>query len=112
MGAAPSTFAASGTDVTTATPVGVVSDTTAVSIPPFGMCMSPSNPEVAAATAAAMGVLTPQPCMPVVSGPWSPGSSSVTIAGEAALDDSSQCSCGWGGDISITSAGQSDATDG
>ena len=77
-----------------------------VNLMPFGMCMSPSNPQVAAATAAALGVLTPQPCVPMTMQPWSPGSTTVQIAGLAALNDSSTCQCMWGGTITITSAGQ------
>ena len=41
-----------------------------VNISGFGMCASPTNPQVAAATAAALGVLTPQPCMFVSAAPW------------------------------------------
>ena len=48
-------------------------------IPSFGMCMSLKNPQVATATSAAQGVLTPQPCMPVIVAPWSPGSATVTL---------------------------------
>lgn len=111
MGAAPATFAATGASVSTASPVGVVTDTTMASIPGFGMCSSLANPQVASATSAAQGVLTPQPCLPVIVSPWSPGSSRVTVQGVPALDDSSQCSCGWGGSITVTSAGQGDVTD-
>jgi hypothetical protein len=77
-----------------------------VNIGGFGMCISPANPMVAAATAAAFGVLTPMPCIPATSGPWSPGSSLKTIKGLAALLDSDKCSCNWAGTISITDAGQ------
>lgn len=77
-----------------------------VNIMPFGMCTSPTNPAVAAATAAAMGVLTPQPCVPVTPSPWVPGSPTVLIGNAAALNDASICNCLWAGVISITSAGQ------
>ena len=79
-----------------------------VNIMPFGMCISMSNPQVAAATSAAMGVLTPQPCVPMTTAPWQPGSTSVTIAGQAAVSDSCQLVCQWGGQIQVTSAGQTD----
>lgn len=75
-------------------------------IPTFGMCISPSNPQVAAATAAAMGVLTPQPCIPATSAPWSPGATTVKIGQFAALVQSDTCQCMWGGVITITSPGQ------
>jgi hypothetical protein len=68
-----------------------------VNIMPFGMCQSPSNPTVAAATAAALGVLTPMPCVPASSAPWVPGA--------PALDNVSKCMCNWGGVIGFTNAG-------
>ena len=74
-------------------------------IAPFGMCMSPSNPQVAAATSAALGVLTPQPCIPVTAAPWAPGSPTVMINGQPALTSASTCSCAWGGVITISSPG-------
>lgn len=77
-----------------------------VNILPFGMCQSMSNPTVAAATAAAMGVLTPMPCIPNTVSPWSPGASTVTLGGQPVLNDSSQLNCLWGGVIQIKMAGQ------
>ena len=74
-----------------------------VNIMPFGMCITPSNPQVAAATAAAFGVLTPQPCIPVTAAPWAPGSPTVQIG-------KSKCMCTWGGVISIVFPGQVQTT--
>jgi len=75
-------------------------------IPPFGMCQSLANPTVAAATAAASGVLTPMPCVPVIPAPWSPGSATMLIGNMPALNNTCICNCAWGGVISITSPGQ------
>lgn len=77
-----------------------------MNIPPFGMCQSPSNPMVAAATAAALGVLTPMPCIPATPAPWTPGAPTVLVCGMPALNDSSKLMCIWGGSISITNPGQ------
>src|ERR1700751_1641476 len=74
-------------------------------IMPFGMCKSISNPTVAAATAAALGVLTPMPCVPVTVAPWAPGVPDVMLRGMPALDKPSKCMCTWGGVISITNPG-------
>jgi uncharacterized Zn-binding protein involved in type VI secretion len=75
-------------------------------IPTFAMCMSLANPEVASATSAALGVLTPQPCIPVTTGPWAPGSPTVLVGGSPALTADSMCMCMWAGQISITDPGQ------
>lgn len=76
-----------------------------VNIPPFAMCSSLANPMVAAATAAAMGVLTPMPCIPVTAAPWAPGSPTVLIGGKPALNSDSKLFCNYGGVIQITSPG-------
>jgi hypothetical protein len=76
-----------------------------VNIMPFGMCRSPANPQVAAATAAALGVLTPMPCVPVISAPWTPGSPTVLIKNQQALNNSSKLMCNWGGVISVLNPG-------
>ncbi len=78
-------------------------------IMPFGMCTTPSNPAVASATAAALGVLTPMPCIPVTPAPWVPGAVSppVILDSVPALDDISILMCTWGGVIKVQYAGQS-----
>lgn len=76
-----------------------------VNIQPFGMCSSMANPTVAAATAAALGALTPMPCIPVIPAPWTPGSPTVLIGGKPALNNSSRLMCAYGGVISITNPG-------
>jgi hypothetical protein len=73
-----------------------------VNIPPFGMCSSMANPTVAAATAAALGALTPMPCIPVFPAPWTPGSPTVLIGGKPALNNSCKLMCAYGGTVSIT----------
>jgi len=75
-------------------------------IMPFGMCMSPANPEVAAATAAALGVLTPMPCIPVTTSPWVPGTPTVILAGNPTLDNTCTLMCMWGGVIQVVSPGE------
>ncbi len=77
-----------------------------VNIPPFGVCMSLANPAVASATAAALGVLTPMPCTPVIPAPWVPGSPTVLIANMPALNNTSKCFCAYGGVIQVTVPGQ------
>jgi Domain of unknown function (DUF4280) len=77
-----------------------------VNIMPFGMCISPSNPTVAAATAAAMGVLTPMPCIPMTMAPWVPGAPTVLLAMMPTLDNTSTLMCMWGGVISFVTPGE------
>ena len=75
-----------------------------VNVPPFAMCTTLSNPTVAAATIAALGVLTPMPCVPVTT-PWKPGAATTLIGGKPALTDGSTCNCAWGGIIQIVVPG-------
>jgi len=77
-----------------------------INIPPFAMCSCLANPAVASATAAALGVLTPMPCLPNTATPWAPGSPTVLIGGQPALNHTSKLMCLWGGLISITNPGQ------
>ena len=93
--------------VLTGTPAATIMDNVPIeNVPPFGMCSSPSNPEVIAATAAALGVLTPMACVPLIPAPWVPGSPTVLIGNMPALNTDSKLMCAWAGVIQISSPGQ------
>jgi hypothetical protein len=77
-----------------------------VNIPPFGMCSSLANPTVAAATAAALGVLTPMPCVPATTAPWLPGVPTVMLGGIPSLDGGCSLMCMWAGVIQVAMPGQ------
>lgn len=77
-----------------------------VNIMTFGMCSSIANPEVEAATSAALGTLTPMPCVPVTPAPWVVGAPTVQIGKMPALDNEAKCTCTWGGIIEIVLPGQ------
>jgi len=108
FGAAPSSLVVLPTNGTlTGSPAATIMDhQPIVNVPPFGMCSSLANPTVAAATAAALGVLTPMPCVPVTTAPWIVGAPTVLIGNMPALNDSSKLMCNWGGVIQITAPGQ------
>ncbi|HTN88148.1 MAG TPA: DUF4280 domain-containing protein [Sorangium sp.] len=90
-----------------ATPIANVMDNKPfLNVLPFAMCRSLANPTVAAATAAALGVLTPMPCVPVTPAPWLAGTPKVLVGNMPALDMDSKLLCMWGGSISIVNPGQ------
>jgi hypothetical protein len=77
-----------------------------LNIPPFGMCTCPANPAVAAATAAALGVPTPAPCIPTTAGPWVPGVPTVMVGNLPVADLNCKLICCFGGVISALQPGQ------
>lgn len=107
FGAAPSVLTVLPKNkVVSSMPIANIMDNApGVNVAPFGMCSSLNNPTVAAATSAAGGVLTPMTCVPVITAPWTPGSSTVQIANMPALNNSSKLMCMWGGVIEVKSPG-------
>jgi hypothetical protein len=77
-----------------------------VNIMPFGMCTSLANPTVASATAAALGALTPMPCVPATVAPWVVGAPTCLIGNMPALNNTSTLMCMWGGAIQVINPGQ------
>jgi len=108
MGVAPSTLIPTPKPIVTSNMVAanILDHIPMTNIPPFGMCICPGNPMVAAATAAAMGVLTPQPCIPMTMAPWVTGAPTVMLANAPALNNSSTLMCTWGGTITFVNPGQ------
>jgi hypothetical protein len=76
-----------------------------VNVLPFGLCTSLANPITAAQTTAALGVLTPGACTPVLPAPWVPGSPTVLVRNQPTLTQQSQCLCAYGGVITIINPG-------
>jgi Domain of unknown function (DUF4280) len=103
FGLAPSVFNPTPRPILSSSLInGVITDNIPITnIVPFSMCSSPANPTVAAATAAALGVLTPMPCVPVIPAPWVPGVPNVLITNIPVLDNNCKLMCAWGGVISI-----------
>lgn len=88
-------------------PAGTIMDHIPMAnIPTFGMCSSIANPTVASATAAALGVLTPMPCVPATPAPWVPGAPTVLTGGQPTLDNTCKLMCLWAGVIQILNPGQ------
>jgi len=107
FGAAPATLGVLPTKLVNmeGKPVATIEDAKPlINIPTFGMCMTLSNPTVAAATAAAAGVLTPMPCIPVTTA-WLPGSPTILVGGIPVVNDKSKCACAYGGVISVLFGG-------
>ena len=108
FGAAPSSLVVLPTNRVLATmpAANIMDNKPFMNVLPFGTCMSVANPMVAAATAAALGVLTPMPCIPMTMAPWMPGNPKVLLGNMPTLNNSSKLMCNWGGVISILSPGQ------
>ncbi len=113
FGAAPSTLVVTpeSKTVVSVKPAATIMDNVPLkNIMPFGMCSSIANPVVASATAAALGVLTPMPCIPVTVSPWLSGSMTVLIGNKPALTDKDTLMCAYGGVIEITNSGVTNVT--
>ncbi len=87
-------------------PAATVTDAAPITnITPCGMCTSLANPTVASATAAALGVLTPMPCVPAPAGIWTCAGTPL-VGGMPALSVEGTLVCSYGGSLCIISPGQ------
>ncbi len=108
FGATPSAFMVTPQNrVIKDLPVGNIMDNKPmINIMSFGVCSSPANPVVAAATAAAFGVLTPMPCVPVTTAPWIPGVPPVLVGNMPVLNNTCKLMCAYAGVIQVLTPGQ------
>jgi hypothetical protein len=109
MGAAPSALVVLPLNqvMTSSQPAANIMDhQPMMNIMPFGVCKSLAFPATAAATAAALGALTPMPCVPNTPAPWIPGAVTVILANQPSLDNTCKLMCAWAGVISVDNAGQ------
>lgn len=109
FGAAPSSLAVLPTSLVMSAGLpaaNILDNKPMLNVMPFGMCSSLANPTVAAATAAALGVLTPMPCIPMTLASWVPGVPTVMVGNVPALNCSSKLMCNWAGVIQVVSPGQ------
>ncbi|MEG0779415.1 MAG: DUF4280 domain-containing protein [Oscillospiraceae bacterium] len=87
-------------------PALTIQDVTPISnICPCGLCNSLANPTVASATAAALGVLTPMPCIPAPVGSWVCAGTPL-LGGTPGLSTDGTLLCAYGGSIKILDSGQ------
>jgi hypothetical protein len=109
FGAAPSTLVVLPTNrvFTNEVPdANIMDHIPMVNIMPFGVCSSLAFPATASATAAALGALTPMPCIPATPAPWIIGAPTVLLANFPTLDNVSKLMCIWGGVIQFETAGE------
>ncbi|GHU11902.1 hypothetical protein FACS189449_04380 [Alphaproteobacteria bacterium] len=109
MGVAPTPITVLPTSLVmgSAGPMPCISDCVPfLNIIPFGVCKSIANPATAALTAAALGVLTPGPCIPTPAGTWVPMKPTVMGKAGPAVNGDSMLICAYGGVIKFTFPGQ------
>lgn len=78
----------------------IMDNVSMVNILPFALCTSMANPAVAAAAGA------PMPCIPVIPGPWIPGSPTVLLGGKPAVSHTCKLMCAYAGVIQISAPAQ------
>ncbi|HYG86099.1 MAG TPA: DUF4280 domain-containing protein [Azospirillum sp.] len=110
MGATPSSLVVLPMNRTTAggpPAANIMDNKPMVNVPPFGVCRSPANPQVASKIPVPPpGVIKPQPCIPCTVAPWMPGAPTVLVGNMPALTSDSKLMCMWGGMIQFTMPGQ------